>query len=154
MFIERNRREQLRNARGRRLKKGACSRRIELCSSTSRVSCPNQRYCFLLVLSIVPRYPKTFLPSTEVYIGARNFSNHRNLQRSKVTCISESLLALCLYAVTNATKNIEFPTCIDRWVEKATIPRIAKRLESADLLPSHVGAHRYCGIAVEFSFTQ
>src|SRR6266851_2535605 len=87
MFIERNRGEQLRNARGRRLKKGACSRRIELCSSTSRVGCLNQRYCFLLVLSIVPRYPKTFLPSTEGYIGARNFSHHRNLQRRKVTCI-------------------------------------------------------------------
>jgi hypothetical protein len=123
MFSERDRREQLRNPRGRRLKKGACSRRIELCSPTSRVSCLNQRYCFLLVLSIVPRYPKTFLPSTEVYISARNFSNHRNLQRSKVTCISESLLALCLYAVTNATKNIEFPTCIDRRVEKGLLSK-------------------------------
>ena len=153
MFIERDRREQLPNARGGCLEKNACSRCIELCSSTGRVSRLNQPCCFLLVLSILPRYPKAFLPSM-VYISASNFSNHRNLQRSKVTCISESLLALSLYAVTNATKNIEFPTCIDRWVEKATIPRIAKRLESADLLPSDVRAHRYCGIAVEFSFTQ
>src|SRR6266478_3149801 len=129
MFIERNRGEQLRNARGRRLEEGACSRRIELCSSTSRVSCLNQRYRFLLVLSIAPRYPKTFLPSTEVYISARNFSNDGNLHRRNVTGLSKSLLALCFYAVTNTTKEIEFPTCVDRWVEKATIPWIAKRLE-------------------------
>lgn len=38
MFIERDRREQIRNARGRRLEKRACPLRIELCSSASRVS--------------------------------------------------------------------------------------------------------------------
>src|SRR5258708_19017264 len=130
MFIERNCGEQLRNARGGCLEKGACSRCIELCSPTGRVSRLNQPYCFTLVLSILPRDPKAFLPSTEVYISPRNFSNDGNLHRRNVTGLSKSLLALCFYAVTNTTKEIEFPTCIYRWVEKATISWIAARLES------------------------
>src|SRR5580692_1844576 len=113
MLIERDRREQLRNARGRCLEKGACSRRIELCSSTRRVSRINQPYRFLLVLNILPRYPKKFLSSPKIYIGARNFSHHGNLHRSNAICIGKSKLALRLYVVTNATKEIEFPTCID-----------------------------------------
>src|ERR1700679_1028942 len=152
MFIECDRSEQFRNARGSCLEKSTCSRRIELCSSTSRVSRVNQPYCLLLVLNILPRYPKKFLPSTEVYISACNVSNHGNLHRSKITCIRKSPLALCLYVVTNATKKVELPTCIDLWVEKAIIPRIAKRLERAELLSSHARAHRYRGIAVEFCF--
>src|ERR1700727_2862998 len=154
MFIERDRREQLWNTRGRCLEKSACSRRIKLCPSTGRVSHINQPYRLLLVPNILPRYPKKFLPSTEIYISARDFSNYGNLYRSKATCISKSKLALRLYVVTNATKEIELPTCIDLWVEKATIPRIAKRLEFAELLSSHARAHRYRGIAVEVCFTQ
>src|SRR5271163_3842471 len=154
MFVKRDRREQLWNTRRRCLEKSACSRRIELCPSTRGVSRINQPYRFLLVLNILSRYPKKFLPSTEIYISARDFSNYGNLYRTKAICISKSKLALRLYVVTNATKEIEFPTCIDLWVEKTIIPRIAKRLEFAELLSSHARAHRYCGIAVEFCFTQ
>src|ERR1700722_568031 len=154
MFIECDRSEQFRNARGSCLEKSTCSRRIELCSSTSRVSRVNQPYCLLLVLNILPRYPKKFLPSTEIYISACDFSNYGNLYRSKATCISKSKLALRLYVVANATKEIEFPTCIDLWIKEAIIPRIAKRLEFAELLSSGACAHRYRGIAVEFCLTQ
>src|ERR1700678_2923500 len=154
MFIERDRREQLWNTRGRCLEKSACSRRIELCPSTGGVSRINQSYRFLLVFNIPPRYPEKFLPSTEIYIGARDFSNYGNLYRSKATCISKSKLALRLYVVTNATKEIEFPTCIDLWSEKAIISRIAERLVRAEFLPTHARARRYCGIAVELRFTQ
>src|SRR5271170_2999117 len=154
MFIERDRREQLWNTRGRCLEKSACSRRIELCPSTGGVSRINQPYRFLLVLNILPRYPKKFLPSSEINISARDFSNYGYLYRSKATCISKSKLALRLYVVTNATKEIEFPTCIDLWVEKAIISRIAKCLICTEFLPPHARAHRYCGIAVKFCFTQ
>src|ERR1700733_11410645 len=154
MFIERDRREQLWNTRGRCLEKSACSRRIELCPSAGRVSRIHQPYRLLLVLNILPRYPKKLLPSTEIYISARDFSNYGNLHSSKATCISKSKLALRLYVVANATEEIEFPTCIDLWVKEAIIPRIAKRLEFAELLSSGSCAHRYRGIAVEFCLTQ
>src|SRR5580698_3079875 len=154
MFIERDRRQQLWDTRGRCLEKSACSRRIELRSPASRVRCFDQPDCLLLVLNILSRNPKKLLPSTENYISARDFSNYGNLYRCKATCIRKSKLTLRLYVVTNAAKEIEFPTCIDLWVEKAIIPRIAECLEFAELLSSYARAHRYRGIAVEFCLTQ
>src|ERR1700728_776223 len=128
MLVECDRNEQVWNSRGRCLEKGACSRGIELCSSTSRVSRLNQTYCFLLVFSILPRDPKKFLPSSEVYISISNISNHGNLHCCKIACIGKRLLAVRLYVVTNAAKEIKFPTSIDLRVDKAIIPRIIKRL--------------------------